>query len=409
MALWLEHLRIAWQALRNHPLRTLLTALSVSLGAGAISLMVSLTKSGVATMTAGMDAVGGRHLVFVTPTTPKKSKMKTYDRGLTSADAQAVRARVPGLSDVAFMTNMRRQMITANGKTSEVDVGVGSSFRRFMNQPIAFGQDIPDDLEKSTARVGVLTHKVAQELFGRPESAVGQTIVLWGHRYKVIGVTTEASKMGFRMGGIDKDRTLLVSTPVMVKDEGLIDSGWMILTDDGTHSHDYIMRVTDAILLQRHGGTDDFEFIDFEAMMSKFDKIFTALRLMTGLIAAVSLLIAGAGIMNVLLASIKQRVREIGMRRAIGASPSDIRTQFLTEAVALAAVGGVFGSSAGVLGAWASSFVAEKFVPGWQARISWEAALLAVIVAGLSGLVFGLQPARRAARLEVVACLRGDT
>src|SRR5690606_10797791 len=98
------------------------------------------------------------------------------------------------------------------------------------------------------------------------------------------------------------------------------------------------------------------EFIDFEAMMSKFDKIFVALRLMTGLIAAVSLLIAGAGIMNVLLASIKQRVREIGMRRAIGASAADIRTQFLTEAIVLAGVGGLIGSLTGVLGAFASGF-----------------------------------------------------
>jgi putative ABC transport system permease protein len=409
MDLVVENLRIAWQSLRSNPLRTLLTALSVSLGAGAISLMVSLSKSGVATMTAGMDAVGGRKIIFLVPRQPKDAKVKSYDRGITSEDAAAIRQRVPGLEDVAFLTKQGRHIITGRGKKSEVDVAVGSSFRRFTNMPIAFGRDIPPDGDDDQARVAVLTQKAAVELFGSAEEAVGETIVLWGHRYKLIGVTTQASTMGFRMGGIDKERTLFVSSPVMIKDEGVIDSGWMILSADGTHSHEHIMSVANAIMMERHAQTDDFEFIDFARMMSKFDKIFVGLRLLTGMIAAISLLIAGAGIMNVLLASIKQRVTEIGMRRAIGASQRDIRSQFLTEAVALAGLGGFIGSAAGVLGALLAGLVADKVVPGWQTRVAWEAAVIAVVVATLSGLVFGLAPSRRAARLEVVSCLRGET
>ena len=404
-----ENFRIAWQSLRSNPLRTLLTALSVSLGAGAISLMVSLSKSGVATMTAGMDSVGGRALMFVFPRQPKEAKVKSYDRGLTSADAEELRKRVPGLADVAFMTSVKRQIITGKGKKAEVDIGVGSSYRRFMNQPILYGRDIPEDAENDSARVAVLTYTAAQDLFGDAKSALGETVVLWGHRYKLIGITTQASTMGFRLGGIDKERTLLVSSPVMIKDEGVPDSGFVILTAKGTHSHEHIMSIANAILLERHARTDDFEFMDFERMMKKFDKIFIGLRILTGLIAAISLLIAGAGIMNVLLASIKQRVTEIGMRRAIGASQADIRSQFLTEAVTLAGIGGFIGSAAGVLGVLAASLVADKFVPGWQTRVAWDAAVIAVVVATLSGLVFGLQPSRRAARMEVVACLRGET
>lgn len=409
MELALENLRIAWASLRSNPLRTLLTALSVSLGAGAISLMVSLSKSGVATMTAGMDAVGGRHIVFVSPRQPKEAKIKSYDKGLTSADAQALRDRVSGLADVAFMTSVRRQIVTGNGKKTEVDVGIGSSYGRFLNQPIAFGRPLPDDASGSTARVAVITHGAAVDLFGSAADAVDKTIVLWGHRYTLIGVTTKASNMGFRLGGVDKERTIIVPTHTMIKEEGIVDSGFIILTSDGTRSHPSIIGLANNILFNRHNQTDDFEFMDFAAMMARFDKIFVGLRVLTGLIAAVSLLIAGAGIMNVLMASIKQRVREIGMRRAIGASAADIRGQFLTEAVVLSGMGGLIGTCFGVLGAGLSGLIAQRFLAEWQTRISWEAAIIAVVVAALAGLVFGLQPSRRAARLEVVACLRGET
>ncbi len=408
MELFFENLRIAWQSLRSNKLRTLLTALSVSLGAGAISLMVSLSKSGVATMTAGMDAVGGRKLMFLVPRQPKEAKVKSYDRGITSLDASELRRRLPGVGDVAFMSTIKRQVITGRGKKAEVDIGVGSSFRRFVNQPIIEGRDVPPDEEKNGARVCVVSTRIAEDLFGSPKQAMGETIVLWGHRYTVIGVLAAASSMGFRMGGVDKERTVLVSAPVMLKDEGVVDAGWIILTSSGTHSHDLIMSIANAIMLERHAQTDDFEFIDFARMMSKFDNIFAGLRVLTGLIAAISLLIAGAGIMNVLLASIKQRVTEIGMRRAIGASQADIRAQFLTEAVTLAGLGGLIGSAAGVFGAFGAGLVADKFVPGWQPRIAWDAAFIAVVVATLSGLAFGLQPSRRAARLEVVSCLRGE-
>jgi ABC-type antimicrobial peptide transport system permease subunit len=162
-------------------------------------------------------------------------------------------------------------------------------------------------------------------------------------------------------------------------------------------------------MLERHRGADDFEFFQFARMMSKYDDIFMGLRVLTGLIAALSLLIAGAGIMNVLLASIKQRVTEIGMRRAIGASQRDIRAQFLTEAVTVAGLGGAIGSAAGVLGALLAGLVVKQMMPDWQTRVAWDAAVIAVIVATSSGLLFGLAPARRAARLEVVSCLRGDS
>ncbi len=390
-------------------LRTLLVALSVALGAGAISLMVSLSKSGVATIAKSIEDVGGRRIIFLYSRDPKVVvNGGRYDKGITAADAVAIKERVPHLEDAAYFLNLKGETISGNGKKADVDLAIGGSFRFFMNQELELGTDVPTDADEELARVTVCTHQIATELFGSPEAAMGKTVVVFQHRYRIIGVAQSRSEEGFRMGGVSRTRTCFFPSQVMVKEEGVIDRGMMILKDDGTASHDYLMRVANAVLKERHRGVDDFEFFDFASLMGKFDAIFLGLRLLTGLIAGVSLFIAGAGIMNVLLASIRQRVREIGIRRALGASQSDIASQFLTESVLIGGLGGCIGSLAGIALTFAAGAIAAKVVPGWQTRVSIEAAVIAVVVAGVAGLIFGIQPARRAARLEVTGCLRGE-
>lgn len=409
MSAFFDGFRSALAVLRANPLRTMLTALSVALGAGAISLMVSLSKSGAATISHGVESVGGKHLVFLYGHEARETKTPHYDRGLTVEDAVALRGRVPGLADAAFLSAMRKQEMLGNGRKTEVDLAIGSSYRYFLSQTLIHGIDVPDDADNSDARVTVLSETIARELFDTPDQAMGESVVIYGHRYRVIGVTKRASDMGFRMGGVSKERVAFFSAPTMVKHEGLATQGFIVLRDDSSGiSHDHILRVTRAIIQARHEGADDFEFFDFATMMGKFERIFAGLRLLTGLIAGVSLFIAGAGIMNVLLASIRQRVQEIGLRRAIGASRGDIRMQFLIESAILAGIGGVVGTTAGIAMTYVAGFGFSQMMPEWITEVSTGAAITAVAVSALAGVTFGLAPAQRAAKLDVVSCLRGE-
>lgn len=409
MSTLLDGMRSALQVLGSNKLRTVLTALSVALGAGAISLMVSLSKSGAATISYGVESVGGKHLIFFYGHEARETKTPHYDRGLTVEDANALKGRVPGLADAAFLSAVRKQEVLGNGKKIELDLAIGSSYRHMLSQELIVGTDVPDDRELSDARVTVVSETIARELYDTPEQAMGQSIVVFGHRYRIVGVTKRASDMGFRMGGVSKERVAFFSAPTMVKHEGLATQGFIVLRDDDSGiSHDHIMRVTRAIIQARHGGADDFEFFDFATMMKKFEQIFVGLRFLTGLIAAVSLFIAGAGIMNVMLASIRQRINEIGIRRAIGATQGDIRAQFLVESAFLAGIGGAIGTIGGVAMTYLAGFGFQRMLPEWITSVSVGAAITAVVVSAGAGLAFGLAPASRASRLDVVACLRGE-
>jgi putative ABC transport system permease protein len=277
-----------------------------------------------------------------------------------------------------------------------------------MNQKLILGHDIPDDDSGDLSRVTILCKPLAIELFDSPEAALGQSVVVFGRRFTVIGVSQETEQPAFDFNGTDKEHVAFFSTPEMVGGEGIVDDGFIVLRDNGTESHDYIIRMANAVLQPRHYFADDVEFSDLERVIERFETIFTALRVLTGLIAAISLVIAGAGIMNVLLASLRQRVQELGIRRAIGATRADIRRQLLLESTLLGGLGGAFGSIMAMLMVLAIGPFAGHLVPGWKTEISVAAAVTALLVSLSAGLVFGLEPARRAGKMDVIACLRGQ-
>jgi len=404
---FLENLKLALKVLNANKLRTLLTALSVALGALAITLMVSLSKSGVGTISAGIDAVGGRQIIFLDPKEANKSQTKNYDKGLTRADAEAIAARVPGIAEVAYLNNVPSQIITAGDKKAEIEVLVGETWKYYIQQKVIYGKNIPKDEDLSVSRVVLLPQKLARELFGQEQEALGKTIVLWGHRYQVLGVTESHKSMSFQMVR-DPDHVAIFPINAMIKHEGIGESGYIIVKSNGTVSHDLMIRLMHAILLERHRGVEDVIFEDLAADLARFDMILVGLQVITGLIAAVALLIAGVGVMNVMLASVKQRVVEIGIRRAIGASKDHIQQQFLIESLTISFTGGLIGCVSGLLLALLINVVVRLFLNEWRSQVSLGAALVSVLVSLLCGFVFGLKPAKEAARLDVVSCIRGE-
>ncbi len=413
--LWRESLLTAWVALRSQKLRSLLVIMSVAIGAGAITLMVSLSKSAIGTITQGLEEAGGVHLIFISNRPPSDFKPYYWDKGLPSADAVALRPALAGAAEVQFiLPGPRHVPITAGEKRGFVDMAVGESYRHYLNQEIAFGHDLPSDASGDRSRVTLICAPLARELFGSEEDAIGKSIVAFEHRFTIVGVTKVTNNSGMNFNDLDKTHVAFFSWATMVLEEGFTDDGFIVIHDlaspsePAKMSHEQIIRIANAILQQRHHFADDVEFVDLEAVIARFEKIFAALRLLTGLVAAVSLIIAGAGIMNVLLASLRERTSEIGIRRSIGASQGDLRRQLLLESTLLAGTGGVIGAIIGALMAWSTDAFGADLVPNWHAMISVPAALSAVLASLIAGIVFGMAPAQRAAALVVTECLRGE-
>lgn len=409
MDLWLEALRTGWHAMLAHRLRTVLTASTVALGAAAIACLISLSSSVFATILSGVEAVGGRDIIFVESRAPKLAKSRPTDARLTLEDAASLRERVPGLTKLAYLMSERNVVMQGNGRKSDVDVAIGASYRTLLHHEVVWGIDLPADGVDTRERPVLLCEKVARKLFDEPASAVDQHVMLWGHRYRVAGVTVDRGLLGFEMGGADKERVVFVPASVAIQQEGLEPEGTVVMISDGTTSHDAQIRIANAILLQRHNGVDDFEFFDLQALLTKFDRVFLLLKVVFALVGGVGLVVAGAGIMNVLLASVRQRVTELGLRRALGAAKADIERQLWTESVLIALAGGVVGVFAGLGLTFVAGLLFASMQPGWVTEWSPAAAITALAASVLAGVVFGTMPARRAGRLSIIACLRGRT
>lgn len=405
----IESIASSIQSLRSQRGRAVLCALSVALGAGSITLMVSLAQSGVSAITHGIEQGAGNHLIFIANKQAKDFKPDYWDGRLPTADADALRGRVPGLAQVAFtLPGLRAHPMIVAGATHDLSLYIGSAFRGLVGQEIGWGADLPSDELHDASRVVLLGQENARSLFGSEDAALGQSIIIFGHRYTVIGVTRPGPVAGFPLEDFDPRYAVYITATAMIKGEGAPDDGFIILQDDGgSVSHEQIIRVTNAILQQRHHYADDIEFNDFATVLKKFEAMFLALYIITGLVASVSLVIAGAGIMNVLLASIRQRVSEIGIRRALGATHSDIRAQFIIESALLGLLGGMIGVAVGLALVAVAAQIAPHFIETWKAHYSFGAAGVALTVSLVTGIFFGLQPARKAAELDVVECLRG--
>jgi putative ABC transport system permease protein len=401
MSVGLESFRTAWATLRANRLRTALTVLTMALGALTMTFLVSLATSALATILTGVDAVGGRELVFVSPRS-NTEKVKQAPRMLTMDDANALRMRVPNLKSVDYLMALRSQALLGEGRKVDADVGIGAAYQRFLMQERAFGRFIEDDED---GRHMVLTTPIAKELFGDASRAVGKHVLLWNSKYEIVGVTRESSALGFGMGGISRGRAVFVSTRAAFRMDGIDSNGFIVLRDDGSvTNHDLqIQRATSLLTLRHHA--DDAECFDMRALLRTFDVVFIGIRVLVGLIALVCTILAGTGTMNVMLASVKQRVSEIGVRRAMGASQKDIRRLFLIESALMSAVGGVLGALLGLGLTVGAGAVATSAFPAWQSTPSWTAFGAAILAAIVSGLAFGLRPARRASALPVVACL----
>jgi putative ABC transport system permease protein len=409
MSFW-SGIGLAARALLAHRFRAALTLLSVFIGALAIVLMSSLAQSGFATIKRSIEEVGGARLILIVPKEPERARAKAqaYRTGLAQDDVERSLAGVPHVLDATRFASFRTRDVTAaDGTSAQADLVAGD--RRFIEAlhfRMGEGRGFDEREHREHARVCLVGHPVAVALGQAPPALLGRQVSIDGLRCRVVGVLAPQPRFGFGMGF---DWEKLVVIPAETADDHYPDlrqRSLVMLVTDAVVSNELVMRVVNARLSETHHGVDDFSLLDFGGMLRKFEQAFVIMEAIAGCLAGVALLIGGIGIMNMMLVSVNERVREIGIQKALGARPAHLLTQFLSEAVLLSLSGGGVGVLAGVGVAVGVSALLERVVATWVGVVSWPAVVAAMISSVVTGALFGWLPARRAAGLQPVEAMR---
>jgi putative ABC transport system permease protein len=405
--MWLEILRVGFDAIRAHKFRAALTMLSITIGAFSIVLMASLARSGVATISRGIEEVGGARMVvfFTKPPEKAERKLASYNRGLVLDDLEALRDRVPhGRFFDMHSTRGEREVRAGGAATKRADLVAGTQdFVGAFSMKMAAGRNLDAEDLSGRRRVAVIGDGVWRELFPSADAALGRIVRAGTDSYRVVGVADRVKRFGLSFGFDWNDFVLVPLTP---GPGGQSASGNLLIVTDGAASNDPVKRVAGAILQSRHRGVDDFQVFDFGVVLDKFYAVFAILQIIVGFIAAIALLVGGIGVMNILLVSVSERVREIGIRKAMGAADQAIGLQFLLESALLSGLGGLVGTVGGIGGVAAAGMIIRHKEEAWISVVSTPAVAAALVTSVAIGLIFGIMPARRAAKLQVVECLR---
>jgi putative ABC transport system permease protein len=400
MAALLESLRAALGFLLANRQRSLLVALTVSLGAGVLAFMMTAAESGITTIVSGIDAVGGRGMVAIFPRSPEGASVRRNDEGVAWEDGLALGEHLRGAAEVFPLAVLRSREMVTDGKPSSVDVAVGEGHRPLVFPRLAAGHDARE------AREVVLSAPVARRRFGTPEAALGKHVLLMGLPHEVVGVTADEGNLAFPVSMARPERAVFVSASLVRRDDALRQGTYLLVRHGPAVPHEAVVADVERFLAGRHRFVSSAQVFDIAQMLHSFEAILLALKLVIGAVALLALVVAGAGITNVMLASVQERIREFGLRRAIGASARVLRQQLLVETLLLAGTGGLFGATFGLATAALGGALLHSAVAQWRTVVSPGVFVLAMGAACGVSLVFGTYPARAAARLVIVECLR---
>ncbi len=399
--------KVAYRALRANKMRSALTMLGMIIGVAAVIAMVAVGAGANERIAAQIASIGS-NLILVIPGSTTSGGLRSGFGGtptLTMGDAKAIGKELSSVRYAAAASRSAAPVVYGNQNWSTIIMGVTPEFLSIREWDLSSGRSFGPEEVDSSAKVAVLGQTVSENLFGS-ESPVGKIVRIKKVPFTVIGILSEK---GQSMQGQDQDDTVLV--PITSAQKKLVGTthigtvGSILVQAVDSDSIKQAETQVTELIRQRHrigrGQDDDFSVRNLSEMLSVAEASTRVMSLLLGAIASVSLLVGGIGIMNIMLVSVTERTREIGIRMAVGAREKDILLQFLIEAVVLALTGGAVGIMAGVGGSKLISYFAD-----WSTIVLPSAILMAFGFSAAVGIFFGFYPARKASRLDPIEALR---
>ena len=408
---WFKTLGTAWTGIATHKLRSFLTILGIVIGVAAVISLMSIGKGAEAEILSRIETIGA-NLITISPGSSFASGGVRGAGGsaqtLTQEDAEAIEQQVPHVEALAPTYTRSLQIIVGGENTNSRVTGVPPSYQQIQNLEMAAGSFFSEYDYQRGAKVVVLGAEVNENLFGDVDP-IGQQIRMGDKIVRVIGVMEEKGA-GF---GSPDDAILIPLTAMqqMVAQQltaqgGHIVSSVMLLVDDEKNA-DAVVEGATALLRDRHrlgaNAEDDFRITSMQDISEMMQETTATMTLLLGAIAAISLLVGGIGVMNIMLVSVLERTREIGIRKALGAKERDIWVQFLSEAAILSLIGGLIGVAIG----WLAAYLVDRSGV-MSTSVTADIVILAVSVSAAIGLFFGFYPAWNASRLDPIVALRSE-
>lgn len=399
-------LKVAFRAMGRNKMRSLLTALGIIIGVACVVATIGIGEGARVQAESQLQSLGTNFLMIFPGTTTSSGARSGWGSNskLSEQDVDAIRQEVSSVSYVSASIRTVAQVVYGNQNWSTSIQGGEVDWTAIRSWNVAEGQFFTDADNRAAAKVCVLGRTVATTLFG-DEDPIGKMIRIKNIPFRVVGVL---EPKGGSMMGQDQDDTVIAPYQTVRKKIMGTTSVGMIMT--AVSSPEFVSQAQDeisALLRQRHkinksaGQEDDFMIRSQTEMLQQAEQQSRTMAVLLWSIAGVSLLVGGIGIMNIMLVSVTERTREIGVRMAIGAKGSDIRAQFLVEAVVLAVAGGILGIGLGV----GIQQAVAKFA-GWPVLVSTSSVSLAFLFSALIGVTFGFYPALKASRLDPIEALR---
>ncbi|MEW6032233.1 MAG: ABC transporter permease [Bacillota bacterium] len=387
-----ESLRLALGGLRENKLRTFLTMLGVIIGVAAVVTLVSVGTGASHEVTSQVKGLGS-NLIIVAPAS-------TRGRDLRVEDAESIAARVDGV--VAAVPSLRRSRTVRWSSRSETlnVVGTTEAMPLVHSHPVAEGRFLSYQDEVYRRRVAVLGELAKEKLFG-VRDPLGEEIYIDGHPFTVIGVLAYKGQGGIVTPNPDEQVYIPITTAQRLM--GTVRVNAIYVSIDETANADLAVSHIRRILELRFGDPKAVDVFSQQQILAAVGNVTGILTILLGSIAGISLLVGGIGIMNIMLVSVTERTREIGIRKAVGARSRDILAQFLVESVLISVIGGLIGIGLGVLGSGAISRLG-----GVPSLVSAGWVVVAFGFAAAVGVFFGIYPAMKAARLDPIQALRHD-
>jgi putative ABC transport system permease protein len=397
-------LKIALRALARNKMRSMLTMLGIIIGVGAVIAMVGVGQGAQQAVQTQIASMGSNLLMIQSGSVNRGGLMMGWGqtKTLVEDDAKAIAREVPAVAAVAGQSGSSGQVVFENQNWATRVNGTEPSFFTIRSWQFSAGAPFTEQDVAQASNVAVIGETVRQNLFGATDP-IGQTMRIGNLPFQVVGVLAAKGQSGM---GQDQDDTIVVPLSTMQKKiNGQTWLGSIVVSAVSQQASYAAQQQISALLRDRHrirqGQDDDFMVRNLADMAQLADSSAQVMTMLLASIAGVSLIVGGIGIMNIMLVSVTERTREIGIRIAIGATEHDVQWQFLSESVVLSVLGGAVGIAFGV----ATSLIITKTL-GWAVLISPMAIVAAVFFSMGIGIFFGFYPARKASRLDPIEALR---